>query len=132
MNERIKELRKTLGLTMEEFGSEIGLSKSGISAIENGERNVTEKHIKYICNYFGVREEWLRTGEGEKFHKLDRDAEIMKFCKNLEFGSDNFKKRFVSTLTKLTEKEWEVLEQVALKFVEENEKEENEENEENE
>ena len=41
INDRFKELRKALGLSQEEFGNKIGLSKSGISNIESGTRNVT-------------------------------------------------------------------------------------------
>ena len=65
INDRFKELRKALGLSQEEFGNKIGLSKSGISNIESGTRNVTDKHIKLVCSEFPVNEEWLKTGEGE-------------------------------------------------------------------
>lgn len=67
MNDRIKELRNKLGMSQEEFGSKIGLSKSGISSIENHQRAVTDKHVKLISFEFGVNEAWLRTGEGEPF-----------------------------------------------------------------
>ena len=40
--ERIRELRKTLKMTMEQFGEKIGVTKSTISNIENGNRNATE------------------------------------------------------------------------------------------
>ena len=45
MNSRIKELRKSLDKSQEEFGKILGLSKSGVSEIEAGRRNVTEQHI---------------------------------------------------------------------------------------
>lgn len=67
INSRVKELREALKLNQEEFGNAIGLSKSGISNIENGIRNVTEKHIKLICHEFPVSENWLRYGQGEMF-----------------------------------------------------------------
>ncbi len=62
MNERIKQLRKKLGLTLEKFGERIGVSKMTISRIENGVNNVTEQMFKSICREFNVDEEWLRTG----------------------------------------------------------------------
>lgn len=34
MNERIRQLRKSLGLTLEEFGSKVGVGKTAISNIE--------------------------------------------------------------------------------------------------
>ena len=63
MNERIKQLRKELGLTLDKFGEKIGVGKSAISKIERGENGVSEQMLKSICREFNVREEWLRTGE---------------------------------------------------------------------
>ena len=65
INQRVKELRLNLGLSQDDFGNAIGLSKSGISNIENGTRSVRETHIKLICSAIDVDETWLRSGEGE-------------------------------------------------------------------
>lgn len=67
MNERIKELRKALGLTLEKFGERVGLKKSSLSQIENGVNGVTDQLFKSICREYNVNENWLRTGEGEMF-----------------------------------------------------------------
>lgn len=67
MNERIKELRKTLGLTLEEFGARIGMGKSSVSKIEKGLNGTTDQTIRSICREFKVSEDWLRTGEGDMF-----------------------------------------------------------------
>lgn len=69
INDRIKELRKTLGLNQEDFGKKILLVKSGISNMENGSRPVNDKNIKLICQEYNVNESWLRTGEGEMFNQ---------------------------------------------------------------
>lgn len=71
MNKRVKEIRKSLGLSGEKFGEKIGVTKAAISNIEVGSRNVTDQIIKSICREFSVNEEWLRTGEGEMFLKQD-------------------------------------------------------------
>lgn len=63
IKERIIQLRKQLNLSQESFGKKIGLSKSGISNIENGTRTISDTHIKIICSTFGVSEQWLRTGD---------------------------------------------------------------------
>lgn len=73
INNRVKELRESLELNQESFGDAIGLSKSGISNIENGIRNVTEKHIKLICHEYPVNENWLRYGKGEMFKTIPAD-----------------------------------------------------------
>lgn len=67
MNERIKELRKKLGLNQTEFGKRIGLSQNSISYMEKTPGDSSEQTIKMICHEFGVSEQWLRTGEGEMF-----------------------------------------------------------------
>lgn len=67
MKERIKELRKALGLSGEKFGARIGLSRMAISSLENGKYNLTEQTILSICREYHVSEEWLRYGEGEMF-----------------------------------------------------------------
>ena len=69
MKERIRELRKHLNMTMDEFGAHIGLSKAAISLIESGRNGARDQTIFAICREFGVNEQWLRTGEGEMFEQ---------------------------------------------------------------
>lgn len=67
MNERLKLLRKKLSLSQESFGSRLGVTGTGISKIETGDRNLTEQMFISICREFNVNETWLRTGKGEMF-----------------------------------------------------------------
>lgn len=119
MNERFKELRKALGLTQSEFGKILGLSTSGVSDIESGRRNVTDQHLIMLSNYKKkiINIEWLRTGDGEMFVKMDREAELMTWAGSV-LGSvdDSFKKRFVKMLSELDDRDWETLEKIALKL----------------
>lgn len=64
---RVKEVRKSLGLTLDKFGERIGVGKSAISNIERGTRGFTDQMLKAICREFNVNEEWLRDGSGEMF-----------------------------------------------------------------
>ncbi len=73
MNNRIRDIRKTLNLTMEVFGQRIGVSKSTISNIENGNRDATEHMIKSICREYGVDYTWLTSGNGSMFIENDDD-----------------------------------------------------------
>ena len=119
MYERFKELRKALGLTQSEFGKILGLSTSGVSEIEAGRRKVTEQHLIMLSNYKKkiINIEWLRTGDGEMFVKMDREAELMTWAGSV-LGSvdDSFKKRFVKMLSELDDRDWETLEKIALKL----------------
>lgn len=98
MKERIKLLRKTLGLTLEKFGLSIGLKKNSLSQIENGINNVTDQTINNICktNWNGkmVNEEWLRTGNGTMFIELSDNATYHEAAAQL--SNDKF---VVATLT---------------------------------
>ena len=89
--ERVKMVRKKSNLTMDQFGERIGnVSKSTISNIENGNRNLTDLMLKSICSEFNVNEEWLRTGNGEMFAKLSEDEEIADLVSDvLEDGKNN-------------------------------------------
>lgn len=71
--ERIKEVRKSLGLTLEKFGEKVGVTKQTVSRIENGVNNLTEQMTKAICREYGVDYIWLTTGEGEMFIETDDD-----------------------------------------------------------
>ena len=122
VNERVKQLRKTLDLTMEKFGEKIGVKKSAISLIESGKNSLTEQMIKSICREFDVDEEWLRTGTGSMFIERTRDEEIANFIGTIQsVDDDSFMKKFISMLAKLDESEWKLLEKMALKLTKENE-----------
>ena len=66
INQRIKTIRKQLGLNQTEFGTKIGLAQTGVSWIEKDGNTVIEQNIRLICETFGINEAWLRTGEGER------------------------------------------------------------------
>lgn len=65
--ERVKEIRKILNLTLEKFGKILGVGKSAISKIENGERSLTEQMAKSICREYNVSYLWLTEGIGDIF-----------------------------------------------------------------
>ena len=118
--ERIKELRKELGLNQEEFGERLGVSRSVIANIEYDRLkrpDQKESLYKLICKEFNVNEEWLRTGNGEMFVPLTRNQLITDFTADLIMEDDTFRKRLVEALAKLDENEWEVLEKLAESLI---------------
>lgn len=116
--ERVKWVRKNLGLTLEKFGENLGLKKSSLSQIENGVNNLTDTNIKLICHEYGVREEWLRSGEGEPFGAQTRNQEIQAFINDVLAEEDESRrKRFIYALSRLDLSGWEVLEKLALAFL---------------
>ena len=126
MGERVRELRKTLGLSGEKFGEKIGLKRNSLSQIETGKNNLSEQSILAICREFNVNEEWLRYGAGEMFKDMTLDEEILSFIGEIQWDTSNtFKKRFISAISKLNEEEWNVLEKIIVDMasnIEENKK----------
>ena len=112
MNERIKEFRKVLGLSREEFANKLGLKSRGkIENIELGRTSPDEPFLDLICKTYNINPEWLRTGQGEMFIELSKDEQIEDFIGELlSDEEDSFKRRLISGLAALDENGWTVLE----------------------
>lgn len=74
IGDRIKKIRKELDLTQAEFGARIGSVQNTVTGYESGRRNPSAPVVALICEKFNVREEWLRTGEGEMFKAAPSDV----------------------------------------------------------
>jgi Predicted transcriptional regulators len=118
INERVKELRKSLNLTQDEFGEKLGVAKSSISNIEKGRYGVTDQTIKLMIKEFGVSENWLRTGNGEMFPEFSRADAIAKLADDIMTEvSDSFKSRLVTALAQMTDEQWNLLEDITYKVI---------------
>ena len=114
MNERLKELRKILNLTQQEFADRLNVSRNTVATYEIGKSNPSDAAVMLICREFNVNEDWLRAGTGDMFLPVDRNADIARLTKLLlDEESDSFKNRFISMLANLTADEWEFLERKA-------------------
>lgn len=76
MNNRIKSIRENASLSTRAFGEKIGISSAGVSKLESGANNPSEQTIRAICSEFGVRRDWLETGEGEMYAPVMEDDAI--------------------------------------------------------
>ena len=73
LTDRLKTLRKTLDLTLKNFGESIGLKTGSYNDIEKGRCALTERNKTLICQTFNVNPVWLETGQGDMFLKGDND-----------------------------------------------------------
>lgn len=113
MKERIKVVRKALGLSQTDFGSKIGVKQGTVAAYESGARIPLDSVIVSICREFNVSERWLRTGEGEMFVQLSREEEITKFAMEVirDPGSE-FQRQLLTTMARLEPAQWKLMEQM--------------------
>lgn len=105
--ERVKEVRKTLGLTLEKFGEGLGLKKNAISQIETGKNALTEQNVKAICREFGVDYMWLTTGEGEMF--VENDDDFMERIDRIMAGENETRKNIFKALLYASDEDIEAL-----------------------
>lgn len=117
MNERLKELRKSLNLTQQAFADRIGIARGNIGAYEVGKNAPSDAVISLICKEFNVNEEWMRYGTGDMFAHLNRQQKIAQFSADLfRSEEESFKSRLIMALAELDEEDWVVLEKIARKI----------------
>ncbi len=113
MKERIKVVRKALGLSQTDFGSKIGVKQGTVAAYESGARIPLDSVIVSICREFNVSERWLRTGEGEMFVQLSREEEITKLAMEvLRDPGSEFQRQLLTTMARLEPAQWKLMEQM--------------------
>ena len=118
MGERIKELRKSLKMTQQEFADRLNIQRGSIASYETGRISPSNATISLICKELNVSEDWLRNGNGDMFIPMTRDEEIASFIGGVQADvDDTFKKRLIAVLAKLDEKEWGLLEKMAEDIV---------------
>ena len=108
--ERVKEIRKALGLTLEKFGEKLGVGKTAISNIEKGNRNLTEQMTKSICREYGVDYIFLTTGEGEMF--VDSDDDFMEKIDRIMAGESDIRKNAIKALVNASTEDIEALDRL--------------------
>ena len=124
IGERVKVVRKETKLSQEEFAHKLGFDTRGaIANLELGRTEAPDKLLSLISNIFGVREEWLRTGEGDMRMGEDAQSEKIEDFINgvVRDDDDTFKKRFLEMLAGLYPADWELLERMAEKLTQKKE-----------
>ena len=105
MKDRIKELRKALGLTQQEFADRLGISRGNIATYETREGCPGNSVVNLICREFNVSETWLRTGGGEMFQPLSPDDELSQVFSAIAASDDELIKRIIRAYWKLDDRE---------------------------
>lgn len=106
MKDRIKELRRALDLTQDEFGGRIGITKSSISTMESGRSNPSEQTLRSMCREFGASYLWLTTGEGPMFENGDDVAALHVMVDQVMASENERVKQIFKNLGDFTEDDW--------------------------
>ena len=115
---RIAYCIEKLDMKKIDFAKKLNVSSAFITQLTKGVAQPSDRTINDICDKFNVNEQWLRTGEGEMFRQLTRDEEIAAFLGSIIKEDENeFRKRLVSAMAKLDEKDWKEIERLANKLI---------------
>lgn len=68
MNERVKLIRKQLGMTQEQLAQHLGIGKAALSMIETGKAGLSMRNRNILVQDFNVNPDWLETGKGKMFN----------------------------------------------------------------
>lgn len=100
MKDRLRELRKSLNMTQQEFADRVSVGRSAIAQYEMGRNPPSDAVISLICREFNVNEVWLRYGDGEMFRERGRHQVIAEYLADLVNDADSFQAQFVSVLAR--------------------------------
>lgn len=118
MKDRIKAVRKALGLTQQALADRLGIKQNTVAQYEIGRNEPIDAVVTLLCREFRVNETWLRTGQGEMFQAVDREKEIAAFIADIISDPDkDFQRRFVSALARLEPTQWELISDFADKLI---------------
>jgi transcriptional regulator with XRE-family HTH domain len=104
LGDRVKAIRETKGLKQQEMADILKISRSQITSYETGRRDLNDRTINDICREFNVREEWLRTGEGDMFILTNDDSLLADALADIIDSGDEKLCKIVTNLNNLDEK----------------------------
>ena len=111
--DRIKIVRKSVGLTQQAFAEKLGLKQNTVATYEMGKTSPSERTLADICRVFNVDPVWLETGEGEMFRTETVDSELTRLVGELMADKPgSFKQRVVAALLRCSDDEWGVFRRV--------------------
>lgn len=75
---RLINLRNLLNKTQVEFATDLGVTQSALSQIENGNRKISTDKLVRITEKYGINANWLLNGSGTVFHPRKAAAKATK------------------------------------------------------
>lgn len=76
-SEKLRQLRKSLGLTQTAFGEKLGVSIDVIKNLEYRRTTPTDLFVKHLCDIYNVNSEWLE-GSSEEMFISSSDPDLLQ------------------------------------------------------
>lgn len=108
--ERLRKARKALHVTQKDLSEKLNITQAGISSIESGRVNLTDRLAQSIQDVCKINADWLRTGEGEMFLDPSEDEQLAQFVGEILAGRpDDLRRAFLVAMAQLDENGWNSL-----------------------
>lgn len=112
--ERVRKIRKTLGLTLDKFGEKLGVKKNSVSQIENDVNSLTDQMARAICREYRVNYDYLMNGDGEMFDDLPQTV-LDELC--AQYGLDDFDRFLVELYVQLPQDVHQAIKEKAQELI---------------
>ena len=116
MKNRIRELRKDLGLSQDKFGDMVGVTRSHIASMENGKALASKRVIDDIAEACKVNPEWIEFGTGPKDKTPTQQEELAYLMGACLADGDAFKTKIIKAMLTLEDEDWKFIERLIEKM----------------
>ena len=116
INARFREVYEDSGLSQEKFAKRIKRSRGEVANIIYDKVVPRDEIIAAVCEEFRIREEWLRTGKGDrKIADTERDK-LQAFFSDVLATAPDERSAFVAALSDLPDTFWPLVAELARKY----------------
>lgn len=116
INDRINTVVRHSGLTKTAFAKRINLSQGMVSMLCSGTTSPSDRTIADICREFRIREEWLRTGNGQMKIEDSQQDKLSSFFADVLATAPDERSAFVAALADLPDEFWPLVAELARKY----------------
>lgn len=114
MKDRIKLVRKDIGLTQKEFAEKLGIKQNTVASYEMGRIGVSDNVIFSICREFNINEDWLRNGTGDM--KIPQEGKFASYLGQISKGDDEFIRDLIEVYMELDQASKDALKEIAKRM----------------
>lgn len=116
MKDRISLVIKERQVTKTEFAKRLNVSQAFVSQMCSGAARPSDRTIADICREFRIREEWLRTGEGDMVIADTQREKLQRFFADVLATAPDERSSFVAALADLPDAFWPLVAELARKY----------------
>lgn len=116
INARFREVYEDSGLSQEKFAKRIKRSRGEVANIIYDKVVPRDEIIEAVCEEFRIREEWLRTGKGDRKIAYTERDKLQAFFADVLATAPDERSAFVAALADLPDAFWPLVAELARKY----------------